>query len=447
MSFDLNIQNYKIHELEDIFNLPNNFNYDQFIIERKEEILRKNILSDRTIGEDTRQNTLKFLNNVKMVLVSNKNNANNKSGNRSSDRSGDIIIRNSITNSAKKSETDNNNIEPYLIGSTPLVTTLSSNLYDSKVIVESGSVPIIDKTFAQGAYPYTASSEYFAGKLNPLTKRTILQKLTIDTRFRDNYLTSTSSNFQFEIPYNFENVMSIQLDSIEIPFDLYNISASMGNNFFTIGLNTGQHYTIILESGIYTNPQMIASVNLAMAAIPELNDASTYLITMSTDIGDRSIFTNTSASGYEFTLNFQASIAGTEGSGVALQLKLGWIFGFRLGIYTNKSKFTSEGCLDSFGTRYIFLVFDDYNNSVNNNFFSAFNSSVLNKNILARISLQGINTVVQNLLSITSTPRQYFGPVDIRKLHIQLLDEFGRIVDMSNMDFSFSVSFTVVYDL
>jgi hypothetical protein len=86
---------------------------------------------------------------------------------------------------------------------------------------------------------------------------------------------------------------------------------------------------------------------------------------------------------------------------------------------------------------------------VNDGFFAAFTSSVLNKNILARISLQGsvFSTLSQNNLSLITTPRQYFGPVDIQKLQIQLLDEYGRIINLNNMDYSFCLTLQSIYDL
>ena len=43
--------------------------------------------------------------------------------------------------------------------------------------------------------------------------------------------------------------------------------------------------------------------------------------------------------------------------------------------------------------------------------------------------------------------RQYFGPVNIDKLQIQLLDDMGRFVDINNSDYSFSLLFETVYDL
>ena len=36
---------------------------------------------------------------------------------------------------------------------------------------------------------------------------------------------------------------------------------------------------------------------------------------------------------------------------------------------------------------------------------------------------------------------KYFGPVDIQRLTIQILDEYGRVLDLNNMDWSFVLSF------
>ena len=123
--------------------------------------------------------------------------------------------------------------------------------------------------------------------------------------------------------------------------------------------------------------------------------------------------------------------------------------GFRNGLYENSSSYVSEGVIDLVGSRYMFLVVDDFNNSVSDGFYAAFTSSILNKNILARISLQGsvFSYLSQNNLSLITYPRQYFGPVDLQKLQIQLLDEYGRIIDLNNMDYSLCLTMQSVYDL
>ena len=69
MSFDLNIQNYNIRELEEIFELPTG--YDASIVEMKETKLRQNILTDPTVSANVRTGTLQFLENVKKKLVNN----------------------------------------------------------------------------------------------------------------------------------------------------------------------------------------------------------------------------------------------------------------------------------------------------------------------------------------------------------------------------------------
>jgi hypothetical protein len=150
-----------------------------------------------------------------------------------------------------------------------------------------------------------------------------------------------------------------------------------------------------------------------------------------------------------FELNFQYDRFGVDDRNTPLPLKLGWVLGFRNGVYVGNLNYVSEGVVDTTGPKYLFLVVDDYTSSVNNGFFSAFNSSVLNKNILARISMQAspFNILEQNNLNIITTPREYFGPVNINNLTIQILDEYGRIVDLNNMYYSFCLTLTTVYDI
>ena len=405
MSFDLNIKNYKKRELEDIFELPSI--YDKFMVERKEIFLKETIIADKTIKEDMKNKTCFFLKQIRELLLSDLNNV-----------------------SQKLSHIYNTDLK----------------LQDSAVTM-AGNTALIDRPVTP--YGQSFPSEFYAGVINPLKKRTIRQHLNIDTRFRDNYLKSSASNFQFELPMTFNDVLSIQLDAFEFTSLPYNISASLGNNFFSIELNSTELYTIILENGIYTIPTLILELNTKIALVPELNDPLTCILVASESFG-RCIFTNTVSSGYKFTLFFNKTIQGNNKLNIELPLQLGWILGFRLEEYTDNTTYTSEGTIDLYGSKYIYLVLDDYNNSVNNGFFSAFNSSILNKNILGRISMSLINNnsaLIQNNLTLITYARQYFGPVNIRKLNIQLMDEFGRQIDTHNMDYSFCVTFNIVYDL
>jgi len=55
--------------------------------------------------------------------------------------------------------------------------------------------------------------------------------------------------------------------------------------------------------------------------------------------------------------------------------------------------------------------------------------------------------ITDNNLKIVTEPREYFGPVDIQRLHIRLLDDHGRVLDMNNTNYSFCLTFKMVYNL
>jgi hypothetical protein len=48
--------------------------------------------------------------------------------------------------------------------------------------------------------------------------------------------------------------------------------------------------------------------------------------------------------------------------------------------------------------------------------------------------------------SLQTNMRVYFGPVNIQRMNIQLLDEYGRVLNLHNMDYSFCLNFDVIYD-
>jgi hypothetical protein len=256
------------------------------------------------------------------------------------------------------------------------------------------------------------------------------------------------------------NVLDLQLAALELPTTFYVISKQYGNNFFGVKLinSSGVFYQLIIipdgnydQTTIYTiiNQQLVnlVSINADFGNIVfAINLTSGITGTGQTIVG----FNGSQTSGAAFQLNFQGDIYGNEDKNTPLPLKFGWNLGFRNGIYINNTNYVSEGVLDLTGPRYVYLVIDDHNNNVNNGFYNAaFNNSILNKNILARISLSSnvFNILEKDNLNIITYPREYLGPVDIKILNIQLLDEYGRILYLNNMDYSFALKMTVVYDV
>ena len=411
MNFDLNIENYTRDELIQMFELP--LNFDKNILEIKQAKLKDSIFNNKEINKDTQTKTIQFLIKAKNI----------------------ILNENQPPNSNLQ-----NKIEDFYNSSYELKT---SQLEDK----EEHMVQVRPQKPYLSSYP----SEFFPGVINPIKKRTIKKNLNIDSKFREHYFSNPSSNFNFNLPVNINDVLQMQLASIELPTTYYVVSKQYGNNFFSITVNTST--TVInIPDGNYDQITMMDAINnqLLLAGAP-FNKVSFVinLTNATTGSGQTLVGFNDLSGNTILTLNFQADRNGIDDRNTPLPLKFGWIIGFRNGVYTNNLNYVSEGVVDVTGPKYMFLAIDDYKNNVNNNFYSAFNSSILNKNILARISLQAntFNVLEQNNLNLVTTPREYFGPVDIQILNVQLLDEYGRIVDLNNMDFSFCLTLTTVYDL
>ena len=422
MSFDLNIQNYQKFELEELFDLPKGYNSE--LLEVKNIKLRKNIMGNKSIDVSLKPKILQFLIDAKQLILAEFN----------------------------KMEALNNKYSQ--------VYNLDKSLKPVDVISDGGTF-IIDKP----ATPYGQSkpSEFYQGIINPLNNRILRKNLNIDTRFRENYYGTSASNFHLDLPIKFSKVVSLQLSALEFPTTFYSITKVFGNNYFQIIVNDIPQI-IIVPDGNYSLQSLALFLNNTMTSFGGSSDPNILLLQyIYFTIDDINGTSNGSGSGkmivaissdytgdpFTFSLNFKTDRDGNDDRNTPLPLKLGWLFGFREGLYINNTVYVSEGLVDLSGPRYLYLVVDDFNNNVNDGFYGAFNASLLNKNILARISLQAsaLNYLSENNLSLITSPRQYFGPVDIQKLQIQLLDEYGRILDLNNMDYSFCLLFQTIYDL
>ena len=74
----------------------------------------------------------------------------------------------------------------------------------------------------------------------------------------------------------------------------------------------------------------------------------------------------------------------------------------------------------------------------------------MNQNILARLPQYTRNDEANQqsdaVSEMTIAERNYFGPIHIQKLKIQLIDEFGRTVSLNNRDYSSALEFNCIYN-
>lgn len=158
-----------------------------------------------------------------------------------------------------------------------------------------------------------------------------------------------------------------------------------------------------------------------------------------------------------------------------LYQKLGWQLGFRsdkaiidstsiitgslptlanLGASPDTASAISPGICHISYPRYLYIAIDDFQTS-SRNYFAVAAASTIAPNIIARINILSCledKTAFKSAgapgdyLYSNKHIREYFGPTNIKKLRIQLLDEYGRKFSLNNMDWSFIASWECFYN-
>jgi len=421
-SLDLNIDNYGVDDLIKFFRFTPTDVLTPSSIELRETETRELLLSTGHINKRFKRDLIVFLNEAKTVLIEKK-------------------CKKEAKPTIFQNRTSMATLDPY--PDAPRLAPVPPRTDELNVRVET---PFVN----------AFNSEYFAGTMNPLKTRIITKNLNIDTRFRDYTVATNPSDFILALPQKVQKVVSMQLSTLELPMTFYNISHKYGNNHFYLEVTTnlaGVHaINVVVPDGNYTNQDLLQDIN---AQIVESPCYGIFDLSFNIDLNDnrsgtgKVMVTSAGKSGNVVT-NVKLDFIRNPGSQTDILQKLGWHLGFTKKIYDGATTYVSETMPDSNRVRYLYLAIDDYNNSVNNNFTSAFHKSVLSPNILARISpgsVESFGLFIGNEFNMITEPRKYFGPVDIQKLHIQVYDDMGRVVDLNGANFSFCLSFKVIYDL
>lgn len=341
----------------------------------------------------------------------------------------------------------------------------------------------------------TFNTNLKAGIVNPLTRTSMKKILNINTRFRNNYHNTESTNFIIDLPYTIKKVVSLKLIDIELPKTVYTISSKLGNNNFRINGTT-----IVIPNGAYDSNGIKNKLNDIFRENGK-NIQCNY-----NEYNGKIEFEQIRKIDFSLNFDFVDDISicqiNTNVSTIDKnQLTLGWMLGFRgnyikhnsissrdisnnryneelikrnlcvknvkyqpqnckmPNIYCNnslikdtnqlnlkyegKSKYISESTYDLYGNKYFLLSLNDYQNNHGEIIISSFKEeSLINSNVIAKLPVQCNKSCDSNY-----PERLYFGPTNISKLQIILYDEFGRIVDANNADFALSLAVELLYDL
>jgi len=377
------------------------------------------------------------------------------------------------------------------------------------------------------------------GTLNPNLKNTVTRLVNLDSQYRqiitpnaENPLGPASpTNYTIDLTENLTNVLSIKLNSIQIPYAWYALDYTSGTNvLFYRPTGTPTYTPFVVPPGNYTPAQLQAY----MASVAPFN--SLFTIAYNPNSGKMTI-TNASSNAYDIlffdpTYNIPVTpgaITPEINDAIAaskLNSNLGWLMGFRgtnqVPSVPNQLLYTipantlpnnaivSEALADTYGPKYLILVLDDYNqNHLNKGLVttatndtrlslpSYFNPGLAvicdglgnptyvqsNPRQLTQAQLYSINAINQDrnnttmdrytgptttdvlalipvktfsLLpgqpyiefgsSLQTNERIYFGPVNIERMKIQLMDDKGNILNMHGNDWSFTIISTHLYE-
>lgn len=302
--------------------------------------------------------------------------------------------------------------------------------------------------------------------MTDVAKPTKTKYVTIDTRFRDQYDYKAIANYNITLPERITNVRSMTARSIQIPISYYNISSQSGNNSFKL-INTsastsssiisktvvipGKQYNLVRETTApWSSGSLIDNINVELGA-SGWNSYSN--VQFQYDSSTKKISINNNASVNIRVLFDQADcIDGFGGSSPSedLMSKMGWLMGFRLSQYDIPAggSIRGEAVVDLNGPKYLYLIIDEFKNGNPHSFIGlSRNYQISSQQILARIvpnytkyniSATDFPTLYQVEIGdeMVSDTRTYGELINIQRMNIRVVDEFGRIMDFNGLDFS-----------
>ena len=427
MNFDLDIDNYSKDDYMDIFNLDKSMNPSKETVEKNYKNLLNNI-EEENLDQDEKKKIKVFLTDCRNNLI----NILKK------DKEQYKLIESDFTPDLDHSETFQNN---------------------NKFIIKRNR----------------SADKYHTNKINPIAKQTKTQLININTKFRKSYYDTNATDFVIDLPEEFKNVISLTVQSVQIPNSNYTYSSDLGTNEFSVELydidttgptiiaGTQEKKIIKITDGIYNGNMLEDYLNTYVFTDMSLNriacsyDDITRKFRFFRDYRDLSGGGQPEVTNRRFAFNLDFRLSDDPNRPV--QLNMGWILGYRQQYYDWDTDFTDssgvsfnkqegynpEATYDTLGSKYYILSIDDFNKNYSNTLTSPFQESMFNdQNAIAKIPN---NPNLQQLDDIFyQSRREYFGPVNIKKMHIKLLDELGRIVNLNNIDFSFSIVIEQLYD-
>ena len=271
-------------------------------------------------------------------------------------------------------------------------------------------------------------------------KKSQKKYINIDTKFRDNYNYLSNVDFNIQLPEVINDVKSMRVTNIELPHTFYNISANLKNNFFRVTqTSTNNTEMIIIDDNYYTAATLQFEINQKLVA-----SNLGAVITTTVQDNSKTILVSTAS---DRVIDFDVNIDGGSDK-YNVKNKLGWLLGYRKFSYnlTSNVNTVAENNVNLNTHKYLYLAIDEFQSSKQNTFISPLFRSIINKNIIARISIDYKTYPYGNIIHanngnglLLSDSRDYTGTVNLQKLHLQLLSDIGDPISLNGDELSFCI--------
>ena len=289
------------------------------------------------------------------------------------------------------------------------------------------------------------------GSVNPLERERIFTNIHFNSKFRDNYYSTSSSNFQYTLPQPSDKVVSLSLSSICIPNSWYVFSTECDSNRFIVEISgvciPFSIFEIVIPDGNYDDCALESFLNDTYFFNSGVDNPLKFVKFSIQPQSLKSMFEFIKDAPDEIEMNVKFVDIRTK----SIMYTAGWTMGFRYGQYLHITKYLmSEGLFNAGGDCYLYFCLDDFNKNVNNSNVVLFDDSMMRDDVLAKIYLidgkfaMNVDNNPDDCCNHVKT-RKYFGPIDLRKIHVRLLNQYGRVINLNNMDYSFSLEVAQLY--
>jgi hypothetical protein len=274
-----------------------------------------------------------------------------------------------------------------------------------------------------GFQPLPQGNEYSDRTTKSVNYATDIKKhyINIDTRYRPNIATSSTSNFRWTLSRPIKNAISIRVASIEIPNNFYAFSKQKENISFFVKLSSSPSYTELkISEGNYL-PAEISDEIINQLITIDIN----FIATVNLITGKFSIENPVNTFDIQFPCIKNA--------------QTNWGLGYNLGYtyteYTNQSILKSERIVDLVGDTYIFLQIGDY---------EGIQHEKPNKNILSAtakivVTVEKYAILFDNGANFISKEVAFPSPTNVSSFDVRLFDTNSNFIDLLGTNYSFTV--------